>query len=76
MYIQVFSFLSYNISRKLNVTDFCIGIQPTGDIHIGNYLGAIKKWIELQNCDNDVILSIADMHAITLHQVKFQIQLY
>jgi len=40
------------------------GIRPTGDIHIGNYLGAIKQWIELQN-DNDCLFCIVDLHAIT-----------
>jgi len=40
------------------------GIRPTGDIHLGNYLGAIKQWIELQD-KNDCIFCIADLHAIT-----------
>ncbi len=40
------------------------GIRPTGDIHIGNYLGAINQWIELQK-NNDCIFSIVDWHAIT-----------
>ncbi|XP_033325975.2 tryptophanyl-tRNA synthetase, mitochondrial [Megalopta genalis] len=44
------------------------GIQPTGDIHIGNYLGAIKKWVELQYNEKNVIWSVVDMHAITLPQ--------
>ncbi len=40
------------------------GVQPTGDIHIGNYLGAIKQWIDLQE-DNDCIFCIVDLHALT-----------
>lgn len=40
------------------------GIRPTGDIHIGNYLGAIKQWIELQE-KNECVFCIADLHAIT-----------
>jgi len=40
------------------------GIKPTGDLHLGNYLGAIKNWIELQNM-NDCIYSIVDLHAMT-----------
>jgi len=40
------------------------GIQPTEKIHIGNYLGAIKNWIALQD-DNECIFFIADLHAIT-----------
>jgi len=41
------------------------GIQPTGSIHIGNYLGAIKQWVELQN-KKDSIFFIADLHALTI----------
>jgi len=40
------------------------GIQPTGEIHIGNYLGAIKQWIELQE-NNESIFCIVDLHALT-----------
>ncbi|OXU31168.1 hypothetical protein TSAR_006480 [Trichomalopsis sarcophagae] len=42
------------------------GIQPTGTVHIGNYFGAIRNWIKLQDDGEDVIWSIVDMHAITL----------
>ncbi len=41
------------------------GIQPTGAIHIGNYLGAIKQFIELQET-KECIFSIVDLHAITI----------
>jgi len=40
------------------------GIRPTGDIHIGNYLGAIKQWVELQE-KNECVFCIVDLHAIT-----------
>jgi len=40
------------------------GIKPTGDLHLGNYLGAIKNWISLQN-DYDCVYSIVDLHAMT-----------
>jgi len=40
------------------------GVRPTGDIHIGNYLGAIKQWIALQE-KNECIFCIVDLHAIT-----------
>ncbi len=40
------------------------GIRPTGNIHIGNYLGAVKQWIELQQ-KNECVFCIVDMHAIT-----------
>jgi tryptophanyl-tRNA synthetase len=40
------------------------GIRPTGDIHLGNYLGAIKQWIDLQD-QAESIFCVVDMHAIT-----------
>jgi tryptophanyl-tRNA synthetase len=40
------------------------GIQPTGAIHIGNYSGAVKQWVDLQN-GNDCIFCIVDLHALT-----------
>jgi tryptophanyl-tRNA synthetase len=43
------------------------GVQPTGNIHIGNYLGALKQFVELQE-DHDCIYCIVDLHAITLPQ--------
>ena len=44
------------------------GIQPTGFAHLGNYLGAIRSWVKLQEqCDN-VLYSIVDLHALTVPQ--------
>jgi tryptophanyl-tRNA synthetase len=43
------------------------GIQPTGNLHLGNYLGAIRNWVALQG-DYDCIFCIVDMHALTLPQ--------
>ena len=40
------------------------GIRPTGELHIGNYIGAIKQWIDFQE-KNECIYSIVDLHAIT-----------
>lgn len=40
------------------------GIRPSGELHLGNYLGAIKQWIDLQ-ADHDVFYMVADLHAIT-----------
>src|SRR6056297_2711512 len=40
------------------------GIRPTGEIHLGNYLGAIKQWIKLQE-KNEGIYCVVDLHAIT-----------
>jgi tryptophanyl-tRNA synthetase len=41
------------------------GIQPSGELHIGNYLGAVKNWVGLQH-EFDTIVSIVDYHAITI----------
>lgn len=43
------------------------GVQPTGNIHIGNYLGALKQFVELQD-SNECIYCIVDMHSITVPQ--------
>ncbi|OGZ96142.1 MAG: tryptophan--tRNA ligase [Candidatus Sungbacteria bacterium RIFCSPLOWO2_02_FULL_54_10] len=43
------------------------GIQPSGALHIGNYLGAIKQWVDLQS-EYRVFAMIADLHAITVPQ--------
>lgn len=44
------------------------GIQPTGNIHLGNYIGAINNWVSLQSNDAHNIYSIVDLHAITIFQ--------
>jgi len=43
------------------------GIQPTGDLHIGNYLGAIQHWVKIQH-KYDCIYCVVDLHAITVPQ--------
>ncbi|TAK95423.1 tryptophan--tRNA ligase [Patescibacteria group bacterium] len=43
------------------------GVQPSGNLHIGNYLGAIKNWVELQE-QYDSIFCVVDLHAITVPQ--------
>jgi tryptophanyl-tRNA synthetase len=55
------------------------GIQPTGELHIGNYLGAIKQWTELQkskNLDKETgcIFIIVDLHSITIDYDPKQMQ--
>ena len=45
------------------------GVQPTGNLHLGNYLGAIKNFVDLNNDkDNKCIFCVVDLHAITLKQ--------
>ena len=43
------------------------GVQPSGNLHIGNYLGAIKNWVELQD-KFESIFCVVDLHAITVSQ--------
>ncbi len=43
------------------------GVQPTGNLHLGNYLGAIKNFVDLQN-KFECIYCVVDLHAITNHQ--------
>ncbi|HLN18893.1 MAG TPA: tryptophan--tRNA ligase [Patescibacteria group bacterium] len=43
------------------------GIQPSGNLHLGNYLGAIKNWVKLQD-EYDSIFCVVDLHAITVPQ--------
>ncbi len=44
------------------------GVQPTGNLHLGNYIGAIKHFVQLQNEKNDCIFCVVDLHAITVKQ--------
>ena len=45
------------------------GVQPTGNLHLGNYLGAIRNFVDLQNEDkNECIYCVVDLHAITTKQ--------
>ncbi|OFX14471.1 MAG: tryptophan--tRNA ligase [Alphaproteobacteria bacterium RIFOXYD12_FULL_60_8] len=43
------------------------GVQPTGNLHLGNYLGAIRNWVRLQK-DYDCLFCVVDLHAITVFQ--------
>lgn len=43
------------------------GVQPTGNLHIGNYLGALKQFVELQD-ENECVYCIVDLHSITVPQ--------
>ena len=51
------------------------GVQPTGNLHLGNYLGAIKNFVELNNeKENKCIFCVVDLHAITVKQDKDQLK--
>ncbi len=43
------------------------GVQPTGNLHLGNYLGAIRRWVDMQH-DAQSLFCIVDLHAITVPQ--------
>ena len=45
------------------------GVQPTGNLHLGNYLGAIQNFVKLNNDDkNECVFCVVDLHAITVKQ--------
>ena len=45
------------------------GVQPTGNLHLGNYIGAIKNFVDLQNqIENECVYCVVDLHAITVKQ--------
>src|SRR6478735_9399237 len=41
------------------------GIQPTGELHLGNHLGAVRHWVASQD-DDDALFCVVDLHAMTL----------
>ena len=43
------------------------GVQPTGNLHLGNYLGAITKFVDLQ-ASHECLFCVVDLHAITVPQ--------
>ena len=51
------------------------GIQPTGNLHLGNYLGAIRNWVRMQDemdSESQCFFFLADMHSITVHEGREQ----
>ena len=63
--------------KKVKTSRILSGVQPTGTIHLGNYLGAIKQWVDFQNApdgadeDGNIIkhenfFCVVDLHAITM----------
>ncbi|WP_221792410.1 tryptophan--tRNA ligase [Aquisediminimonas sediminicola] len=49
------------------------GIQPTGNLHLGNYLGAIVQWVKMQD-EAECLFFLADLHAITVHNDPAQLR--
>lgn len=60
------SYSAQNLTNQTYTARVFSGIQPTGSIHLGNYLGAISQWVKLQKQNENLILSIVDLHSITL----------
>lgn len=52
----------------MTITRILSGIRPTGDIHLGNYLGAICNWVEMQHHSQQNLFCIVDLHALTTLQ--------
>ena len=51
------------------------GVQPTGNLHLGNYLGAIKNFVDLSNeNENQCIFCVVDLHAITVKQAPIELK--
>lgn len=53
------------------------GIQPTGVPHLGNYIGALRQWVQLQHHEEPetkLIYSVVDLHAITMPQPPDQLR--
>lgn len=65
--------LSTNPSSHPNCKKIFSGIQPTGVLHLGNYFGAVKQWVDLQDGINDVTLCVVDQHAVTVPQNRDQL---
>lgn len=59
------------MNKKMRVFS---AVQPTGFLHIGNYLGAIKNWVEYQTPENENFFCIVDLHAITAPQDPVQLR--
>ncbi len=52
------------------------GIQPTGELHLGNYLGALRQWVRIQNDGESrtFVCMLVDLHAVTVHIQPHQLQ--
>ena len=51
-------------------------MQPTGNLHLGNYLGAIKNWVDFQKTPEKCIFCIVDLHAITVSENRKKLDEY
>ena len=56
--------------RATYAVDMLTGVRPTGNLHVGNYVGAIKPFVELQQTGVRSFVFVADLHALTDHEPK------
>lgn len=56
------------VSMAQQIKRIFSGIQPSGTAQLGNYLGAIHRWVQLQDQCNSVLYSIVDLHSLTVEQ--------
>ena len=61
------------VEKKLDKGLVFSGVQPTGNLHLGNYLGAIKNWVNLQK-EKSCIFCIVDLHAITVAENRSKLR--
>lgn len=67
----------FSTGREKGTKIIFSGIQPTGVPHLGNYLGALREWVKLQNeaeASTRLIYSLVDLHAITIRQDPAQLR--
>ena len=50
------------------------GVQPTGNLHLGNYLGAVKNFVKFESAGNETLYCIVDLHAITVWQNPLELK--
>jgi tryptophanyl-tRNA synthetase len=70
-WVRQYSLASLPGQQKSHKQVIFSGIQPTGIPHLGNYLGALRQWVRLQDeasPDTTLLFSIVDLHAITIRQ--------
>src|SRR6202012_1370828 len=67
-YDNPFIHISHDVSNDQSMKSRVLsGVQPSGNLHIGNYLGALANWVRIQY-DYESIFCIVDLHAITVYQ--------
>lgn len=70
--------MKFNLVNKRYFSVIFSGIQPSGILHIGNYLGALQQWKKLSlKTNNDIILyCIADLHSMTIPYNPLELKKY